>query len=205
VSYQRKDAHYRRAKAQGFRARSAYKLAELADRHQLLRKGDHVVDLGAWPGGWLQVALERVGPSGRLVGVDLMPIEPLPASNVVCLVGDVRDPGVRDRILDRLGGAADVVLSDVAPKLTGVRDVDEARCAEAFAATMSALPALLRPGGRALVKLFMDAEYREHTARLRTLFDEVTSTRPEASRRGSAELYAIGRGFSAHGAPVDKL
>jgi 23S rRNA (uridine2552-2'-O)-methyltransferase len=205
VSYQRKDAHYRRAKAQGFRARSAYKLAELADRHQLLRKGDHVVDLGAWPGGWLQVALERVGPSGRLVGVDLVPIEPLPAGNVACLVGDVRDPRVRDRILDRLGGAADVVLSDVAPKLTGVRDVDEARCAEAFTATMSALPALLRPGGRALVKLFMDAEYREHTARLRTLFDEVTSTRPEASRRGSAELYAIGRGFRADGAPVDKL
>ena len=205
MTYQRKDAHYRRAKAQGFRARSAYKLAELDDRYRLLRRGDRVVDLGAWPGGWLQVALERVGPSGRLVGIDLVPIEPLPARNVTLMVGDVRDADVRDRINDLVGGLADVVLSDVAPKLTGVRDVDDARCAEVFGAVLSALPALLRPGGGALVKVFMDAAYRENLARLRARFDEVMSTRPEASRRGSAELYAIARGFRGATLPVDKL
>jgi 23S rRNA (uridine2552-2'-O)-methyltransferase len=195
VKYERKDAHYRRAKAQGFRARSAFKLAELDDRHRLLRRGDRVVDLGAWPGGWLQIALERVGASGRLVGVDLVPIEPFAAPNVELLVGDVRDSDVRHRIGQLLGGLADVALSDVAPKLTGVRDVDEARCAETFGAVVAALPELLRPGGRALVKIFMDAQYRENLARLRTMFDAVASTRPEASRRGSAELYVIARGF----------
>ena len=205
MTYQRKDAHYRRAKAQGFRARSAYKLAELDDRYRLLRKGDRVVDLGAWPGGWLQVALERVGSSGRLVGVDLVLIEPLPARNVELLVGDVREAGVQTRIVELLGGLADVVLSDVAPKLTGVRDVDDARCAEAFAAVAAALPALLRPGGRALVKIFMDAQYRENVSRLRTLFDDVAATRPDTSRRGSAELYAIARGFRGNAPAVDNL
>jgi 23S rRNA (uridine2552-2'-O)-methyltransferase len=195
VTYQRKDAHYRRAKAEGLRARSAFKLAELDDRYRLLRKGDRVVDLGAWPGGWLQIALERIGARGRLVGIDLVPIEPLPARNVDLMVADVRDPDVRGRIADLLGGLADVVLSDVAPKLTGVRDVDDARCAEAFAAVVAALPGLLRPGGRALVKIFMGAGYRENLSRLRALFEDVASTRPEASRRGSAELYAIARGF----------
>jgi 23S rRNA (uridine2552-2'-O)-methyltransferase len=205
VTYQRKDAHYRRAKAQGFRARSAYKLAELDDRYRLLRKGDRVVDLGAWPGGWLQVALERVGPGGRLVGVDLVPIEPIPAHNVELVAGDIGDPIVGERIRALLGGLADVVLSDVAPKLTGIRDVDDARCAEALAAVTSALPALLRPGGRALVKIFMDPAYRENVARLRASFEEVTTTRPDASRRGSAELYVIARGFRGTPPAVDNL
>jgi 23S rRNA (uridine2552-2'-O)-methyltransferase len=205
VTYQRKDAHYRRAKAQGFRARSAYKLAELDDRYHLLRKGDRVVDLGAWPGGWLQVALERVGPSGRLVGVDLVPIEPLPARNVELVVGDIGETRVREQVGMLLGGPADVVLSDVAPKLTGIRDVDDARCSEALAAVMSALPSLLRPGGRALVKVFMDPGYRENVACLRRSFDEVTTTRPDASRRGSAELYVIARGFRGTRPAVDNL
>ena len=205
MTYQRKDAHYRRAKAHGYRARSAYKLAELDDRHRLLRKGDRVVDLGAWPGGWLQVALDRVGPGGRLVGVDLARIDPLPARNVDLVVGDVGDASVLGRVTEALGGPADVVLSDLAPKLTGVRDVDDARCAEAIAAVIGVLPALLRPGGRALVKLFMDAQYRDHVARLRALFEEVVATRPDSSRRGSAEIYVVGRGFRRAAAPVDKL
>jgi 23S rRNA (uridine2552-2'-O)-methyltransferase len=203
VSYQRKDPHYRRAKAEGFRARSAYKLADLDDRYRLLRKGDRVIDLGAWPGGWLQVALDRVGPGGRVVGVDLAHIEPLPAPNVEVLTGDIADPSVVAETRARLGGPADVVLSDVAPKLTGVRDVDEARCADAVAAVVDALPTLLKPGGRALVKIFMDAGHRETVARLRALFETVVTTRAEASRKGSAELYAVGTTYL--GGAVDKL
>ena len=195
MKYERKDAHYRKAKAAGFRARSAYKLAELDDRHRLLRRGDRVVDLGAWPGGWLQVVLERIGPEGRAVGVDLVPLEPLPGRNVDLLVADVRDAEVARRILEILGRPADVVLSDVAPKLTGVRDVDEARCAEALSAVLEALSVLLKPGGRALLKLFMDTHYKATLGRLRGAFDEVRTTRPEASRRGSAELYVVCGGF----------
>ena len=208
MGYQRKDAHYRRAKSEGLRARSAYKLAELDDRFHLLRRGDRVVDLGAWPGGWLQVALERIGPTGRLIGVDVVPIDPLRAPNVTLVTGDIREAAVLDDLRTRLGGHADVVLSDVAPKLTGVRAVDEARTAELVSAVIGSLATLLRPGGRALVKLFMDATYPETVARMRGLFDRVRSTRPNASRRGSAEIYVAGEGFGGTPAtrgPVDKL
>ena len=196
MKYERKDAHYRRAKAEGFRARSAYKLRELDDRYRVFRKGDRVVDLGAWPGGWCQVAVERVGTGGRVVGVDLVALDSLPARNVETLVGDIREPATVREITSRLGGLAAVVLSDVAPKLTGVRDVDEARCSEAVTAVIDALPRLLEPGGRAIIKVFMDAGYRAHRARLESCFAEVKATRAEASRRGSAELYLLGRGFA---------
>ncbi len=195
MKYQRKDAHYRRAKAEGFRARSAYKLAELDDRYGLFKKGDHVADLGAWPGAWLQVAIDRIGSTGRVVGVDLAPLEKLPAGNVELLVGVVRDPDVPPRVVALLGGPADVVLSDVAPKLTGIRDTDEARCAELVGAVLDAIPRMAKPGAKALVKLFMDAEYHEHVARMRAMFREVKTTRPEASRRGSSELYAVAFGL----------
>jgi len=89
MTYRPKDSYHRRARAAGYRARSAYKLIELADRFRLLRRGDHVVDLGAWPGGWLQVAVERIGADGRAVGVDVVPIDPLPAANVDSMSGDV--------------------------------------------------------------------------------------------------------------------
>lgn len=204
MRYERKDAHYRRAKAEGFRARSAYKLAELDDRHRLLRPGDRVVDLGAWPGGWLQVVLDRVGRHGRVVGVDLVPIDPLPASNLALVTGDVRDPRVVAEVRSKLGGQADVLLSDLAPKLTGVRAADEAHGIEVVRAVLNALPELLRPHGRAVVKLFMDSAYKATRARLRERFVDVVITRPAASRRGSTELYAVARDFRPP-SPVDNL
>jgi 23S rRNA (uridine2552-2'-O)-methyltransferase len=192
MTYRRKDAYYRRARAEGFRARSAYKLAELDRRYRLLRRGDRVVDLGAWPGGWLQVALEQIGREGRLVGVDLAAIEPLPAPNVFLMTGDVRDPGTLRAVRDRLGSPANVVLSDLAPKLTGIRATDEARAVELVAATLDALPALLGRGGRLLMKVFAGPAQQEAAPRVRASFAEMRTTRPEASRRGSAELYVIG-------------
>ncbi len=195
MTYRRRDTYYRRAKASGYRARSAYKLAELDERFGILRRGDVVVDLGAWPGGWAQVAAERVGPAGRVLAVDVVPLEPLRLGHVDELEGDVRDPAVIAAARARLGRAADVVLSDLAPKLTGVRATDEARHAELVGAVLAALPVLLRRGGRLLVKVFMGAGYQETLTRLRALFAEVRTTRPEATRRGSGELYAFGRGF----------
>ena len=195
MTYRRKDAYYRRARSAGYRARSAYKLAELDARFRLLRRGDFVVDLGAWPGGWLQVALERIGPEGRIVGVDVVAVDPLPASNVRLVTADVRDPDAAGTILAQLGRPADVVLSDLAPKLTGVRDADDARSAELIEATMRVLPSLLRPRGRLLVKLFMNEAYRDTLHQLRRSFAEVRTTRPEATRHGSAELYAVARDY----------
>ena len=194
MTYRRKDAFYRRARAAGYRARSAYKLAELDDRFRLLRREDFVVDLGAWPGGWLQVILERIGERGRVVGVDVVDIPPFGAPNVALVTGDVRDPGTVASVVDLLGRRADVVVSDLSPKLTGVRATDDARFGELVTATLDALPSLLRPGGRLLLKLFMGPEHERILARLRQRFDEVRITRPEATRRGSAELYAAGFG-----------
>lgn len=195
MTYRRKDAYYRRAKSAGYRARSAYKLAELDDRFRLLRRADCVVDLGAWPGGWMQVALDRVGADGRVVGVDLVAVTPLGAPNTAVVAGDLRDPATVAAVARAAGRPADVLLSDLAPKLTGVAATDEARCAELAAATLAALPALLRPGGRLLMKAFMDAGHQELLARLRASFDEVKTTRPDATRRGSAELYVVGLGY----------
>ena len=196
MSYDRKDAPYRRAKAAGYRARSAYKLIQLDDRFRLLGRDDLVADLGAWPGAWLQVAAERVGARGRVVGIDLVAIEPLGSPNVTCLVGDVRDPTAIAAVREHLGGPAAVVLCDLSPKLSGVRATDEARASELTAAALDATALLLRPHGRLLVKLFMSADYPAHVVRLKSSFAEVRTTRPEASRRGSSELYAVCNGYS---------
>lgn len=195
MTYERKDAHYRRARAEGYRARSIYKLAELDRRYRILRRGDAVVDLGAWPGAWLQLALERVGAEGRIVGVDLAAIEKLPAPNVALVVGDVRDPGTADIVLERLGRRADVVLSDLAPKLTGIRATDEARSEELNATTLALLPRLLAASGRFIMKTFMKPGFEATLRETRARFAEVRTTRPDATRRGSSELYVVGLDF----------
>ena len=197
MTYERKDAHYRRARAEGYRARSVYKLTELDRRWRLLRRGDAVIDLGAWPGAWLQLARERVGAEGRVVGVDLARIDKLPAPNVAVVVGDVRDPATVDILLERLGRPADVVLSDLAPKLTGIRATDEARSQELNETTLALLPRLLAPGGRFVMKTFMSGDFEATLRAARALFDEVKTTRPDATRRGSSELYVIALGFRA--------
>ena len=172
--YQRKDHFHRRAKAEGYRSRAAYKLEELQRSHKLLRKGQRVVDLGCWPGGWLQVAAEAVGPGGRVVGIDLAETEPFDGpenANTVALVGDFTDPARQAELREQAGGEpADVLLSDAAPKLTGVRDRDRAAEEELLLALESALPALLRPGGSLLVKILEGPEAQAIDKRLRARF-----------------------------------
>jgi 23S rRNA (uridine2552-2'-O)-methyltransferase len=199
MTYRRKDTVYRRARAAGYRARSAYKLTELDDRFGLLRRGAAVVDLGAWPGGWLQFVRERVGPEGVVVGLDVVPVEPLPFPNVHALVGDVRDPADVRRVAVALGRPADLVLSDLAPKLSGVQHTDEARMGELVDATVAALPTLLRRGGTVVMKLFMSSAYDATVKALREVFSDVRATRPGATREASAELYAIARDYGRGG------
>ncbi|OFV87386.1 MAG: hypothetical protein A3J75_01870, partial [Acidobacteria bacterium RBG_16_68_9] len=181
MTYQRKDAFYTHARAAGYRSRAAYKLLELARRYRVVRPGDHVVDLGAWPGGWLQVAAELVGQRGRVVGVDLVPIEPLPSAVVSCVTGDARDPAVREDLRRRCDGRVDVLLSDMAPKLTGVRATDTARAAELAGVAVAAAGELLQPGGRLLMKVFTGEETDRLVHVLRAQFTTVKVTRPDAS------------------------
>jgi len=157
-----------------------------------------VADLGCWPGGWLQVAAAAVGPGGRVVGVDLAPLEPpLELANVFTLQGDLGDPAMAEAIRAQLGGPATLLLSDAAPKLTGVRDADRAREEELLEAIARQVPALLAPGGDLLVKLFDGPEADRVAGALGRRFDKRIGMRPEASRKGTSERYLLARGHRA--------
>ncbi|MGE4089899.1 MAG: RlmE family RNA methyltransferase [Candidatus Binatia bacterium] len=193
--YDRKDSFYKKAKQEGYRSRAAYKLLELHKEFRLFKPGDRVVDLGAWPGGWTQVAAPFVGKQGRVVGIDLMAIDPLPVANVTFLQGDTTDPAQQEQILTLLEGKADLILSDMAPKLSGIRETDEARAMELVHAAFACAQTLLRPGGALLLKVFMGPDYKRFLAELRIRFATVKATRPEATRKGSAETYVYATGF----------
>jgi len=196
VGYERKDAFHARAKREGLASRAAYKLEEIQAETRLLRSGDRVVDLGCWPGGWLQIAARAIGPKGRAVGVDLAAIDPpLRNENVIALVGDLSDPAISQEILGRLEGPADVVLCDAAPKLTGVRATDRAREEALLEALEARIPELLRPGGSALVKLLDCPEADQFRSRLARRFAAGRVLRPKATRKGSAERYLLLRDF----------
>jgi 23S rRNA (uridine2552-2'-O)-methyltransferase len=196
VVYDRKDVFHQRAKREGFRSRAAYKLEELNRDHRLLRPGDRVADLGCWPGGWLQVAAEAVGPRGRVVGIDLAAIDPpLSYESVIAFQADLTEPSVAERILEALGGPADVVLSDAAPKLTGIRATDRAHEEELLEAIEALLPTLLRPGGSLVAKLLESPEAQAVAKRLRSRFGSARITKSEATRKGSSEKYLIAREF----------
>jgi len=196
--YQRKDAYHQRAKREGFRSRAAYKLEEVQQRHKLLRRGHKVADLGCWPGGWLQVAAEVVGERGRVVGIDKASIdEPIPGSQVSVLEGDLEAPDTAERLLEALGGPADVVLSDAAPKLTGVRDTDRANEERLLEAIEALLPRLLRPGGDLLLKIMEGPEAQQIEKRMRRCFERAKTVKPQASRKGTTERYLLARGFRA--------
>ena len=196
AQYQRRDAFHQRAQREGFRSRAAYKLQEIQRRHRLLRTGQRVLDLGCWPGSWLQLAAREVGASGRVVGVDLAAVAPLEIANVVALQGDFTEAPVRARLIDLLGGRpCDVLLSDMAPKLSGVRARDRALEEALLEAVECALPEVLRPGGQLLVKLLESPEAQQIAVRLRGRFERAQSTRPRATRKGSSERYLLGMGF----------
>jgi len=195
-SYERKDHFHRRAQREGFRSRAAYKLDEIQTKHRLLRRGQRVIDLGCWPGGWLQVAARVVGPTGRVVGVDVAAVEPpIENENVIALCGDLGDPDLATRLLEALGGRADVLLSDAAPKLTGVRVTDRVREEAVLEAVEGLLPALLRVGGDLLLKVLEGPEAQEVERRIRGGFERARLLRPAATRRGSAERYLLARGY----------
>ncbi len=193
--YDRKDALHQRAKREGYRSRAAYKLLELQKRTRILKRGHAVVDLGAWPGGWLQVAADIVGPSGLVVGVDLAPIEPLPLPQVTVLRDDVADPGCIARVTEALGRKADVLLSDLAPKLTGIGPRDAAQSELLAEATRSFARHVLRPGGTLVTKTLGGREGEGARAALRELFGTVRQLGLEATRKRSSELYLFAADF----------
>ncbi len=197
MSYKPQDSYFKKAKKEGYRSRAAYKLLELQQRYRILKAGDGVIDLGAAPGGWLQVTAKVVGQHGKVIGVDLQSIQPLPERNVVILRGDIMALEIQQTIRELIGGPADCVLSDLAPKLSGIRDTDNARCLELNRTALSVASQLLRPGGALLVKSFVSNDLQLFTADLKQFFSAVQRTKAEATRQGSSEFYFFANGFAA--------
>jgi 23S rRNA (uridine2552-2'-O)-methyltransferase len=195
MTYKPQDSYYKKAKREGYRSRAAYKLLELQQRFRLMRPGDVVVDLGAAPGGWLQVAAKFVGPSGKVIGIDLQPIETLREANIIFFQGDITSPEVLKKIPELVAGKVHCVLSDLAPRLSGIRDADAARCLELNRTALTVATALLRPGGCLLAKGFVNQELQTFTLELKQHFHSVQRTRPEATRQGSSEFYFLAKDF----------
>jgi 23S rRNA (uridine2552-2'-O)-methyltransferase len=195
MAYNPHDRYYKRAKQEGYRSRAAYKLLELHQRFRLIRSGDVVVDLGAAPGGWLQVAAQLAGQTGKVIGIDLQPVDAFREPNIIVLQGDITAPEMPRKISELARGKVHCVLSDLAPRLSGIRDADAARCLELNRSALTVATALLRPGGSFLVKSFVNQELQTFTLELKRHFHSVQRTRPEATRQGSSEFYYLATGF----------
>jgi 23S rRNA (uridine2552-2'-O)-methyltransferase len=179
------DPYVRKAREQGYRSRAAFKLLDLDKAESLLRPGMTVLDLGAAPGGWSQVAAERVKPGGRVIAVDLLKIAPI--SGVTVLQGDFRQAAIE--------APANVVLSDLSPNLSGIANVDQARWLELALAALELCRKVLKPDGVFVVKAFHGEAYDELRAALRKVFAKVKVVKPPASRGESAETYVVARGL----------
>lgn len=192
-THQQSDRYFRLAKEEGYRARSAYKLKQIDERFHILHRGDAVVDLGAAPGSWSQVVARRVGRGGKVVAVDLRPIEPIPG--VLILQGDMTDPEMQARIEAALGGPADVVLSDAAPSTTGIKLRDHVLSMELGHAALATARRLLRPGGSLVIKVFEGEDLAELIRAVKQSFHPVKLFTPDATRNESWESFIVARGF----------
>ncbi len=190
----RSDVFVKRAAQAGYRSRAAYKLAEIDDRDSIFAPGQVVVDLGAAPGGWSQVAAARTGPGGRVVAMDLLAMEPLPG--VEFIPGDFHQAETLARLEALLAGrAVDLVLSDMAPNISGIRAGDQARAMALAELALDFADTHLVAGGTLLVKVFQGADYPAFLAAMKRRCRSTKVRKPEASRRKSAEHYLLGRGF----------
>ena len=196
------DAYVQRAVSSGYRSRAAFKLIEIDEHDRLLRRGQTVVDLGAAPGSWSQVIVQRVRPGGRVIALDILPFEPI--SGVESVEGDFREQRVLSAVTKALrGDKVDLVVSDMAPNLSGVVASDQARGLRLCALALDFARENLKPGGGLLVKAFQGAGYAEFLADMRRCFASVASRKPRASRGRSSEMYLLGKGLKSVAKPAD--
>jgi 23S rRNA (uridine2552-2'-O)-methyltransferase len=188
LSEARRDLYRRLAREQGYKSRAAFKLIEANERYGMIRPGSKVLDFGAAPGGWMQVASQLVGPSGLVVGIDTSPIR-LWEKNVVAIRMDVHDPRVAEKAGLAIGGKADVILSDLAPTVTGVWELDQLRQVDLTLRVLELARTLLKEDGCVFCKLFEGERSQEVRDQLRRTFRRVRVAKPAASRNASSELY----------------
>jgi 23S rRNA (uridine2552-2'-O)-methyltransferase len=188
----RKDYYYRKAKEEKYRSRAAYKLAQVVRKYRFMKPNDIVIDLGAAPGGWMQVASKIVGEQGLVLGIDLKEIEPLSESNACVIVGDIIDLELTVQIKSILPRSADVVISDVSPNLTGVWDLDHARQIDLARRSLQIALTILKSDGNFFVKTFQGDLLRDFIEEIKHHFIRVEIIKPLASRARSAEIYILG-------------
>lgn len=185
----RRDQYRKLAKENNYRSRAVYKLSQINKSFHLLKRGMKIVDIGAAPGGWLQFASKIAGDTGLVIGIDLKDIEPIP--NVITLKNDVDDRETLALILKSLGGKADIVMSDLAPNVSGLWEIDHLRQIDLTRKAVEITKNILRHDGNALYKIFQGESTSEFVADTRKIFSEVILTKPDASRKQSSELYLL--------------
>ena len=185
------DPYVQRAQKEGYRSRAAYKLLEIDERDHLLKPGMVVVDLGATPGGWSQVAAAKVGQAGKVIALDLLPLHPL--HGVEFILGDFREDGVLAQLEERLGGRqVGLVISDMSPNISGIGVADQARAMHLAELALDFSVRHLKPGGAFLIKLFQGVGFEDYVKLMRSHFARVVTRKPKASRDRSSELYLLG-------------
>jgi len=197
IEKHRRDQFYKLARVKGYRSRASFKLLQANRSYRFIKHGRNVVDLGAAPGGWLQVAREAVGESGFVLGVDKQEIKPLSCTNVVTIVADIEDPSLPDRVREEMPGPVDVVLSDASPDLTGAWDLDQARQVHLANQSLEIAKRVLRKGGSFFVKAFHGADLPDFKSKLSECFQTVRIVKPPASRSDSSELYFLGLNYTS--------
>jgi len=194
AEYNRKDNFYKRAKAEGYLSRAAYKLIEIDDKYKFLKKGISVLDCGAAPGGWSQVVLERIG-NGKIVGVDIDPITMIRNSNFSFVQGDLRLEEVVNKVLS-ISDNYDIVISDISPNTTGIKDADHYNSYELVKIVLEVVKRVLARGGIFIFKLFEGEKRQSLINELKTDFKNINIIKPIATRKGSVEIYVIAKGFN---------
>lgn len=188
------DVYVRRARESGYRSRAVYKLEQIDGMDRLIRPGMTVVDLGAAPGGWSQYAARRLGDEGRVIALDLLPMGGMPGVDFI--QGDFADEATLAALLERLAGQpVDLVMSDMAPNMSGIADVDHLKSMHLVELALDFAERVLSPGGDFLVKVFQGRDFQAFMARLRDSFETVKSRKPKASRARSSELYLLARNY----------
>jgi len=195
IKQRKKDYYYRKAKEEKFRSRAAYKLLQTVQKYKFMKRGDVVVDLGAAPGGWIQAARKIVGEEGFILGVDMKPIEPFEEENIITIVADITDPKNIETIRNLLSRPADVVISDVSPKISGIWEVDHARQIDLALSSMKIACGVLKPRGNFFVKVFEGDMLKDFLDKLKERFSVVKLVKPKASRAKSSELYILALGL----------
>lgn len=199
IQDRKREYYYKKAKEENYRSRATYKLVQANEKYGFIQRNDIVVDLGAAPGGWIQAARKMTGKNGFVLGVDLKPIDPFTQEYVRTIVADLTEPGIVEQIRSFLPREADVVISDAAPNITGVWEVDHARQIDLATKSLEIAQCILRPSGNFFVKVFEGDLLNDFIQTVKNLFETVKIVKPQASRAKSSEMYLLALGLKSKG------